>query len=777
MEETNHPILKSENTRTVVIVGSGAAGLSAAIEASRIEGVQVVLLEKESRFGGNSAKASSGINGVSTSAQLERGIEDNYIRLREDTTKVGQNIGDPRLIDLLGRHSTSAIEFLKSFGLQMTEISQCGGHSKPRTHRFPPSQQGSPLPVGFTIIKQLQTEISKIPSITVIHSAEALSLLWDTVGLDRRITGLTYSHNSTPPVSMKAEAVILATGGMAYDRSGGSLLAEFAPALCTLPTTSGPHADGRGIRMGRLIGAELIHMDKVQIHPTGFVNVNNAASLSKFLCPEAARGSGAIMINDRGTRFVNELGNRAYVTDQIFLHGATYPIKLESGREQKVAYLLLTEEGANMFGFSSLQFYMKSGIFQEFKDVTAFCLHFGIPLMAVENTFITYTQTATAAASTTSTTRSSTSDVIRDEFGKTVFPVKRFRTDEKLYVAVVTPVLHYTMGGLRWLRPDGNRAAIDGLFAAGEVTGGLHGEDRLAGNSLLDCVVFGRIAGRRAASVRHIDIGGDGVGEGKAEVALSKTSWLPLVLRHKVCTDKPVSPATGDLYELSFELPSATDVAGVEPGGSVEVRALINGELITRTYSPISRTDTHGHLDLWLRLSPSRGTMSRYLYFLQPGDALEFRLSPATSPLSEMRLEEQRPQNVAFIAGGAGISPILQLLREIVHNNVPYHHVLLLWGVVRASDLIYRPLLEQMVSKHPNIEVHYYVLDKSTTPEEIHSSYGLANPDMLKGLLSENFPPVASTKVILCGPRKMCQATKEALSVLSYSNALLYSYL
>jgi len=125
--------------------------------------------------------------------------------------------------------------------------------------------------------------------ITLIQQGEVKSISWETLGKDRYVTGVTYTDlNTTESHFIAADAIILTTGGTAYDRSANSLLAEFTPSLCTLPTTSGSHADGGGIRMAREIGAELVDMDKVQLHPTGLVHPANAGSLSKFLCPEAA---------------------------------------------------------------------------------------------------------------------------------------------------------------------------------------------------------------------------------------------------------------------------------------------------------------------------------------------------------------------------------------------------------------------------------------------------------------------------------------------------------
>ena len=328
----------------VVVIGTGLAGLTAAYTAASC-GAKVTIIEKEHRLGGNSSKATSGINAVGTFTQLERNIIDSFSKFREDTTKVGGGIGDSKLVDILARESNDAFNFLRTFGLYFTEVSICGGHSVPRTHRFPPTQDGQPVPVGFTIIKHISAELLRNPNVTIIKDAEVLALRWKSAEpYDKDITGISYRTADSNTLSLDADAVILATGGSAYDRGGGSLLAEFSPTLCTLPTTSGSHADGAGIRMGRAIGAELVDMDKVQIHPTGFVQTNKPGSLSKWLCPEALRGSGAVLVNDKGLRFADELGSRSYLTHQIFAHGAEYQVRLESGREQRVAYLIFDSQ-------------------------------------------------------------------------------------------------------------------------------------------------------------------------------------------------------------------------------------------------------------------------------------------------------------------------------------------------------------------------------------------------------------------------------------------------
>ena len=157
---------------------------------------------------------------------------------------------------------------------------------------------------------------------------------------------------------------------------------------------------------------------------------------------------------------------------------------------------------------------------------------------------------------------------------------------------------------MQWIRGDGHRSSLGALFAAGECTGGVHGADRLGGNSLLECVVFGRIAGRRAAAIK--------TNTEYRTAALSREAWTPLRLRHKVLSTSSVSATHTGLYDISFELPNPLSVSGVQAGEAVEVRAVINGEEVVRRYCPVSRPSDRGHLDLWMKLENNAGCMRRY---------------------------------------------------------------------------------------------------------------------------------------------------------------------
>lgn len=502
----------------VVVVGGGLAGLAASIEASRA-GATVALMEKGNRIGGNSAKATSGINGALTAAQKGTGAPDSIAAFTADIIKSGGGRSDPELVDVLARRSTEAVEWLETFGLDLSLLSQCGGHDAPRTHRIPPGADGRPVPVGWTTVQKVYKYVEDHPEdISVMTNAHVTSLTTDDAG---KVTGVRYRQGGEgEDIDLPAAAVVLTTGGYAYDRSEGSLLSEFAPERLHLATTSGPQATGDGVRLGQAAGATLVDMDQVQIHPTSLVDPEDQTNLSKFLAPEAMRGSGGILVDAEGRRFANELTTRSVLTDAIFKAGA--PIKggkkVEDteGIAPTVAYLLLDQEAADAFGPGVLGFYMSKGLVRRAEnaaEAAQMMRHDDASVLTA--TLEAYTEAANGKRA--------------DDFGKTVFPSKEFLATEPLYIAIITPAIHYTMGGVRIdsegralgeLAGDGGDASpIPGLFAAGEVTGGVHGVNRLAGNSLLECVVIGRLAGQHAGAEavakakRCSQASGDGAGE------------------------------------------------------------------------------------------------------------------------------------------------------------------------------------------------------------------------------------------------------------------------
>lgn len=232
----------------IIVVGTGAAGLSGAIEAAK-RGANVIVLDKTSSGGGNSAKASSGINGAETSVQAERGISDSTEAFVEDTIRVGQHLGVVKLVEKLSRESRDAINFLRDeIGLPLSDVIQLGGHSVPRTHRL-----STHAPIGFSLVKALKNKLAEMSNAKMIFSAEVTGLVIEDDGDDRHVRGLSYRNANGEEVALSADAVIIASGGMAFDHSEGGLFAEFAPELKGMATSSGPQADGSGIVVARKV--------------------------------------------------------------------------------------------------------------------------------------------------------------------------------------------------------------------------------------------------------------------------------------------------------------------------------------------------------------------------------------------------------------------------------------------------------------------------------------------------------------------------------------------
>ncbi|KAG5466699.1 hypothetical protein LSCM1_00870 [Leishmania martiniquensis] len=477
----------------VIIVGGGLAGQSAAIEAARAGAKEVVLLEKEARLGGNSAKATSGINGWGTAVQKAAGVHDSGELFEGDTFASGKGGNcQPELVRTLSKHSAEAIEWLSSFGIPLTVITQLGGASRKRCHRAPDKPDGTPLPIGLTIVRALENYIRTNLSDTVRiqTNARLISLIHSKVGDREKVQGIKYATQAgsgeEETHELHARAVILATGGFSNDHTTNSLLQQYAPQLSSFPTTNGVWATGDGVKIARELGVALVDMDKVQLHPTGLLDPKDPSNRTKYLGPEALRGSGGVLLNKNGERFVNELDLRSVVSQAIIAQNNVYP----GSGGSKFAYCVLNEAAADAFGRSSLNFYWKKmGLFSEAADVAALATLIGCPEDTLMHTLAEYEKTSAGEHPCPKT-------------GKKVFP-NVLGPQGPFYVALVTPSIHYTMGGCLISSAaeilNEQRHPVLGLYGAGEVTGGVHGGNRLGGNSLLECVVFGRIAGREAA--------------------------------------------------------------------------------------------------------------------------------------------------------------------------------------------------------------------------------------------------------------------------------------
>uniref|UniRef100_A0A0K0D2N6 fumarate reductase (NADH) n=1 Tax=Angiostrongylus cantonensis TaxID=6313 RepID=A0A0K0D2N6_ANGCA len=466
--------------------------LSAAIEALEHH-AKVIIIDSEKNLGGNSAKASSGINACGTTTQEKMGIKDSRDIFYMDTVNAGDRENDEALVDILVEQSSAAIDFLMGLGVNLTDVNLCGGHSVPRTHWYviPSPKEGRPTPVGMGIISAVMQRVTEVAKsrpddVTVMTNTRVVGLTsWNAY-----VNGVNVIEDGKRK-EINGKAVILTTGGFSADRNeDASLLHEFL----RFPTTNGGFARGDGVKMARAMGAQVVGMDRVQIHPTAFVDPADPSAGTKFLAAEALRGKGAILINSNGVRFANELGRRDYLTERILRE--CKPIETFQGGSAGLpaAFMVMNEEAADSFGRPAFNFYAHfKKLFTKYNTAKEFAEQSGIPFDALKSTLLEYNKYIKGDSG--------------DSFGKTVFPVA-IDPNEPVYIAIITPAIHYTMGGLKIDKQarvynEFVSKPFQGLLAAGEVTGGVHGANRLAGNSLLECVVFGRIAGRTAAGINY----------------------------------------------------------------------------------------------------------------------------------------------------------------------------------------------------------------------------------------------------------------------------------
>ncbi|KAL0956211.1 hypothetical protein HGRIS_002368 [Hohenbuehelia grisea] len=452
-----------------IVVGGGLAGLSAAHTLLE-RGANVLLLDKQGFMGGNSTKATSGINGAGTQTQQEAGIPDSAKIFFEDTKKSARDLARDDLIRVLTGRSGDAVNWLQDkFQLDLSKVARLGGHSHPRTHRG--NAQFPGMVITYAQMERLEDLAVSDPSrVKILKKARVTKLIKDESGA---VTGVEYSYKGKTETAYGP--VILATGGYAADFTESSLLKKHRPEYYNLPTTNGEHCTGDGQKLAMDIGASAIDLEKVQVHPTGLVDPNEPDAKVKFLAAEALRGVGGLLLDNEGKRFVDELQHRDYVTGKIWENGK-YPIRL-----------ILNGKASTEIEWHC-KHYVGRGLMKRFESGEALAKEMGLKPEVLKKTFEDYNVSVRTQ---------------KDPFGKKFFQGE-WKFDDFFNVAIMTPVLHYTMGGLeidaesRVVGKDGK--PVPGLFAAGEVAGGVHGANRLGGSSLLGCVVFGRVSGDSAAA-------------------------------------------------------------------------------------------------------------------------------------------------------------------------------------------------------------------------------------------------------------------------------------
>ena len=492
-----------EETVDVVVVGAGGAGMTAAITATDA-GKKVIVVESQPIAGGNSVRSTGGMNAAKTPYQDKNefkeaaGVEktlataaekfadnatitalaatvksqwDTYqanpqgyfdsVELMElDTMIGGKGKNNPELVKALAENSADAIEWLASIGAEVKNVGAFGGASVKRIHR-PVNADGKVTAVGAYIVPILEKNLQD-RNVQFLFDTTANEIIMK----DGKAVGIKGTGKDGHKVTINAKSVVIATGGFG---ANAEMVEKYKPELKGFATTNAEGAQGQGIDMATAVGAATVDMNQIQIHPTVHIEEDGNA----HLITEGLRGDGAILVNAEGKRFYDEVSTRDKVSAAII------------EQTDKSAWLVVDQ--AMVDKSAVIAGYIKSGYTVTGATYEELAKAMGVDEATFTSTMNTWNQAVEAKSDA--------------EFGRTSFANPL--TTAPYYAIKITPAVHHTMGGIvinpkaEVLNEKGE--AISGLYAAGEVTGGVHGANRLGGNAVADFVVFGRISGQSAA--------------------------------------------------------------------------------------------------------------------------------------------------------------------------------------------------------------------------------------------------------------------------------------
>lgn len=441
-----------------VVVGAGGAGLTAAIQAAEM-GLHVAVFEKQDELGGNTKKASSGMNAAETHVQLKHGVIDSTDDFYKETLKGGGYMNDREMLRFFVNHTPLAIDWLADHKIDLSDLTITGGMSKPRAHR--PADMSAVG--GYLVSHLLQVAASYPDNIEIFNNCKVKKIEQDE---DGNVTGVLVGTEGGPR-EVATKAVLLASGGFGHNKD---MIKRYRPDLVNYETTNGPGSTGDGIKLATDCGAQLTQMDLIQIHPTVYQDGDHP-----YLIGEAVRGEGAILCDFRGHRFVNELTTRKIVSNAI------------TALPEHSAFLIFgqgTRDHAK-----SLDFYESIGLVKKSDDLAG--------LLGGQNN-----EHAKNLEETVEKWNMAVKAGKDEQFGRTTGMQRPI--EGPFYAIHIAPAIHYTMGGVHVNSKtqviDENGNIIKGLYAAGEVAGGLHGNNRIGGNSIAETVVNGREAGLEMAA-------------------------------------------------------------------------------------------------------------------------------------------------------------------------------------------------------------------------------------------------------------------------------------
>lgn len=452
-EQSYTPYEELQGEYDIIIVGAGGAGMAAAIQA-KDAGMNPVIFEKMPVAGGNTIKASAGMNASQTKFQEAQGVEDSNDLFYEESLKGGKGTNDPELLRYLVDNSASAIDWLDSMGITLDNLTTTGGMSLTRTHR---PTDGSA--VGEYLVDGLMRNVQE-RDIPLFVNADVKEILKQ----DGQVTGVRAIFNGEDEKTISSKAVVVTTGGF-----GGNMdmVTELKPELEGYVSTNQAGSTGDGISMIQALGGALVDMEQIQIHPT-------VQQQDGYLITEAVRGEGAILVSQAGERFFNELQTRDEVSAAI------------NRLPEQYAYLIL--DAGVKERVKAISFYEEQGFVESAETIEELAGKINVPAETLKATWEQWNQNVANGTD--------------EQFGRTT-AMEHDLSTAPFYAIQIAPGIHHTMGGVKInsntevLKEDGS--VISGLFAAGELTGGVHGQNRIGGNAVADIIVFGRQAGTKAA--------------------------------------------------------------------------------------------------------------------------------------------------------------------------------------------------------------------------------------------------------------------------------------
>lgn len=455
----------------VAVIGAGGSGLCAAISAAQT-GASVVVLEKIGYDGGSTNVSEGALNAVDPERQEPQGIEDSVAEHYAATYFGGHETGTPELIAYMVDNALDSVKWMRALGVNWKEtIGSATGSLGQRSHYpFTPS--------GNTYIRSFDDYVAAHPDrIVVLHDTQATELITDASGA---VTGVRAMHAGDQEVTVTAKSVIIATGGFGANVEYRQSVNDGVWADVTLDDAIGctninKCAQGDGLKLAEAVGAELIGLSDIQLHPCGTPGTGLMEDIR-------TSGRNRIFVNNQGERFVNEGAARDTLCKAIFAQpDSTYFIVVNSLRYPDTT--TPDSNGATIENMVATGHVTAADTLEELAEAT------GMDAGKLQASIDAYNAVIDGGTDELGFVADNTADAKM--------------TEGPWYACRKVPTVHHTMGGIhvnldsQALSADGT--PIAGLYACGEVTGGIHGSNRLGGNAICDCMTFGRNAGVHAA--------------------------------------------------------------------------------------------------------------------------------------------------------------------------------------------------------------------------------------------------------------------------------------